>query len=341
MCGRYALGLARNDIQQLDGYNLDIGEWVDEDAFVPRYNIAPRTFAPVIRRTHDDNNDALTLHSMKFGLVPHWSKHEDPKLKTFNARSENLVEGGGMWESMKRTKRCIVVAQGYFEWLKKGKDRIPHFIKHKNGKLMLFAGLYDCARLQGVEKPLWSFTIVTTSTNNEFSWLHDRQPVILSSYDAITTWLDPSRQSWTPEFTKLVEPYTDSTSPLLCYPVPMEVGKVGTQSPTFIEPISQRKDGIQAMFSKQQISSQHKRKRSSSLVDKPLDHKKAKFEDEDSDIELLGATNPATSSKNIIKTETKSPKMKSSSQSRTKPAPAQQGTQPSPSATKITDFFKS
>jgi putative SOS response-associated peptidase YedK len=108
------------------------------------------------------------LHSMKFGLVPHWAKHEDNKLNTINARSEALVEGGGMWETMKRTKRCVVVAQGYvsccsafsmlinttnlryFEWLKKGNNKIPHFVKHQSGRLMLFAGLYDCANLEGL-----------------------------------------------------------------------------------------------------------------------------------------------------------------------------------------------
>ena len=144
MCGRYALGLTRSDVQQLDGYNLDIGEWVDEDVFFPRYvvlvtsmrcaarssrtaskvlwalthsngsphryNIAPRSFAPVIRR--EQHRDTNIMHTMKFGLVPAWFKQEDGKLATFNARAENLVETGGLWESMKKQKRCIVVAQG-------------------------------------------------------------------------------------------------------------------------------------------------------------------------------------------------------------------------------------
>lgn len=77
----------------------------------PRYNIAPRSFAPVIRREQD--SDTYTMHTMKFGLVPAWFKHEDSKLSTFNARAEGLVETGGLWESMKKQKRCIVVAQGF------------------------------------------------------------------------------------------------------------------------------------------------------------------------------------------------------------------------------------
>jgi len=157
-----------------------------------------------------------------------------------------------MWGSIKGKKRCAVVCQGYYEWLKKGKERFPHFTKHKDGdKLMLLAGLFDCAFLEGSTEPLWSFTIVTTSACKDFTWLHDRQPVILSSREALDTWLDTSSQAWTSALTKLVEPYDNSVSPLECYRVPKEVGKVGIESRTFIEPVANRKDGIQAMFSRQ------------------------------------------------------------------------------------------
>jgi len=243
-----------------------------------------------------------------------------------------------MWDSIKRAKRCIIVAQGYYEWLKKGKDRISYFIKHKDRKLILFAGLYDCARLQGLEKPLWSFTIVTTSANNEFCWLHDRQPVILSSHQAITTWLDTSRQSWTSELSKLVEPYNDSTSSLQCYPVPKEVGKVGMQSSTFIEPDSERKDGIQAMFAKQQNASPYKRKRTSSAAAELSDQKKIKVEENDPDIQYLG-TMKTNSKSTTIETKSPPPKPKLSSQPRTKPKPAPLP-EHSSSVPKITDFFK-
>lgn len=132
---------------------------------------------------------------------------------------------------------------------------------------MLLAGLYDRTVLEGESQPLWTFTIVTTAANKEFEWLHDRQPVILSSTEALKTWLDTSTQKWAPGLSELVEPYSDSSSPLVCYQVPKEVGKVGTESPTFIQPISERKDGIQAMFSKQQAAATSfpkKRKRSAS-----------------------------------------------------------------------------
>jgi len=173
---------------------LDVGEaeWIDEDNFQPRYNIAPRSNAPVIRRREPDDSQ-LVIHTMKWGLVPHWSKHEDVNLNTINARAENLKEPGGMWSSMKTKKRCVVVCDGYFEWLKKGKDRLPHFIKHKDDRLMILAGLYDVATPEGATSPLYTFTIVTTDASSALSWLHDRQPVILSSTDELDSWLDTSK----------------------------------------------------------------------------------------------------------------------------------------------------
>lgn len=257
MCGRFALRLDRPSIRHA---LPNAADWEDEDLFVPRYNIAPRTYAPVIRRVQSDR-DRDVLHSMKWGLVPHWSKVEDKSLSTTNARSENLVERGGFWAAVKGKNRCAVVCQGYYEWLTKGKDKLPHFIKPKDGQLMLMAGLYDHAIIDG--KSLWTFSIVTTDACPSFGWLHDRQPVILFTEDALNKWLDPSTQSWTPELTQLVQPYDDKQYHLDCYQVPKEVGKVGNESPSFIEPVKERKDGIQAMFQKQ-IQGASKRKRTES-----------------------------------------------------------------------------
>ncbi|KAF9260441.1 DUF159-domain-containing protein [Marasmius fiardii PR-910] len=345
MCGRFAMHLRqRQEIRDRAGYDLDIGEWIDEDQFVPRYNIAPRTRAPVIRRRQDaftnteptDNqgqnaseastsatksstyeSDASTssefvLHSMKWGLVPHWSKYEDKTLSTTNARSENLVEGGGMWAGIKGKRRCAVVCEGYYEWLTKGKEKLPHFTKHKDGRLMLLAGLYDCVLLEGKTEPLWTFTIVTTSANKDFEWLHERQPVILSTQSALKTWLDTTSQSWTKELSKMVQPYNDPAAPLECYQVPKEVGKVGTESPKFIEPVSKRKDGIEAMFAKQKSlqpkslqtnSSPTKRKRSPSL---PSAHvAKSETVDSDDDVKIAEAPGPSTPKK--VKTSSQKP----------------------------------
>lgn len=91
------------------------------------------------------------------GLVPFWTKRNPDygsMLKTINCRDDSLAAPGGMWNTMKQRKRCIVVAQGFYEWLKKdgGKTKIPHFIKRKDGQLMCMAGLWDCVRYEGTSR---------------------------------------------------------------------------------------------------------------------------------------------------------------------------------------------
>ncbi|EMD35095.1 hypothetical protein CERSUDRAFT_116585 [Gelatoporia subvermispora B] len=374
MCGRYSLGRPRNQIQHLPEYNVQAAVWVAEDQFAPRHNIAPRSFAPVVRRREPDElpdqpADTLMLHTMKWGLVPHWSKHEDASLSTTNARAEKLLEGGGMWGSIKGKRRCAVLCEGYYEWLKKGKERLPHFTRHKDGRLMLLAGLYDRAFLEGSNEPLYTYTIVTTDANKEFSWLHDRQPVILSSPEASQKWLDTSSEKWNPELTKLLNPYSDTTSPLVCYQVPKEVGKVGTESPTFIQPIAERKDGIAAMFvnQKQARSSpaspaRAKPKRNTSppptkadpAEQKPPTEKLNAWES-DSEIEYIDSSAPSPEVKieKVDPTQDRSRKRKASptkgprethkaskgSSSSSALSPKKQKLEKACSSSKITDFF--
>ncbi|KAF8840337.1 DUF159-domain-containing protein [Paxillus ammoniavirescens] len=293
MCGRYALGLQRAQIRGLPGYpQLEVGEWVDEDNFVPRYNIAPNTNAPVIRRPachgpldseSEASSSSLVIQTMRWGIQ--YGKEGSKGAHAINARSENLIEGVGMWNKFRGKNRCIVVCQGYYEWQTKGKDKLPHFIKHPGGGVMLMAGLYEstvekgtvCPRfpplprlvddVPGNSQPTYTFAIITAHASKTLSWLHDRQPVILSTMEDINCWLDTSSQTWSSDLARLLRPWEDTKIPLQCYQVPKEVGKVGTESAKFIEPIANRQDGIQAMFAKQR--SRHaeasvKRKRSPS-----------------------------------------------------------------------------
>lgn len=98
------------------------------------------------------------LQSMKWGLVPFWTKRNPDYgslMKTINCRDDSLIENRGMWTSMKNKKRCVVICQGFYEWLKKGpKEKVPHYTKRKDGKLMCFAGLWDCVQYEG-ELAVW------------------------------------------------------------------------------------------------------------------------------------------------------------------------------------------
>lgn len=139
--------------------------------------------------------------------------------------------------------------QGFYEWLTKGKEKQPHFVKLADGKLMIMAGLYARAKFDGEDEPLSSFTIITTSSNKQLSFLHDRMPALLTRPEEVKTWL--SGDKWSPKLQALVRPYEGE---LTCYPVLKEVGKVGTENPEYIRPIAERKGNLASFFSKQAAS---------------------------------------------------------------------------------------
>jgi SOS response associated peptidase (SRAP) len=159
---------------------------------------------------------------------------------------------------MKKTKRCIVITEGFYEWQKKGKDKIPHFIRRKDGQLLLMAGLYDWVRYEDSDTPLYTYTIITTSPNKAMSPIHDRMPAILENgSEEITTWLDPARNSWTKELQSLLRPFPGA---LDIYPVSKDVGKVGNNSPSFIIPLDSKenKANIQNFFNNAKAKAEEK-----------------------------------------------------------------------------------
>ncbi|KAK6530695.1 hypothetical protein TWF281_007534 [Arthrobotrys megalospora] len=193
------------------------------------------------------------LSPMKWGLIPFWTKRNpdySSMLKTINCRDDSLYDNKGMWTSMKNKKRCIVVAQGFFEWLKKGKDRVPHFTKRSDGQLLYIAGLWDCVQYEDSTEQLYTYTIITTSSSKQLNFLHDRMPVIFEpNSPQIKEWLDPSRK-WDSGLQRLLQPFEKQG--LECYPVRKEVGKVGNNSPSFIVPLDSEdnKSNIKNFFSK-------------------------------------------------------------------------------------------
>ncbi|KAK6070568.1 hypothetical protein SCUP515_08393 [Seiridium cupressi] len=208
------------------------------------------------------HDDALTpkdthykLQSMKWGLIPFWTKRNPDygsMMKTINCRDDSLAQNGGMWNTMKARKRCIVIAQGFYEWLKKdgSKEKTPHYIKRKDGSLMCFAGLWDCVKYEGDGKEHYTYTIITTDSNKQLKFLHDRMPVILNNgSEELRTWLDPKRHEWSKELQSLLKPFDGE---LEIYPVSKEVGKVGNNSPTFIVPLDSKdnKSNIANFFAK-------------------------------------------------------------------------------------------
>ncbi|KAK2039962.1 DUF159 domain protein [Colletotrichum somersetense] len=204
---------------------------------------------------HPGENDRVRyrMQSMQWGLIPFWTKR-DPGYstlsKTINCRADSLSTPGGLWSTMKAGKRCIVVAQGFYEWLKNGKEKIPHFVRRKDGQLMCFAGLWDCVKYEDSDEKRYTYTIITTDSNKQLKFLHDRMPVILNlGSQEIKSWLDPERHEWSKELQGLLKPFDGE---LDCYPVSKEVGKVGNNSPSFVIPVASKenKSNIANFFDK-------------------------------------------------------------------------------------------
>ena len=218
------------------------------------------------------------LQSMKWGLIPSWtaqqpstpSKKQPFNLKTINCRADTLAQRGGLWASMKARKRCVVLAQGFYEWLQPtagGKIKTPHYVRRKDGKLMCFAGLWDYLppprqRHEGeegdevgegpaeTEGGLYTYTIVTTESCKTLQFLHDRMPVIFEpGGEELWRWLDPARREWSAELQGVLKPFAGE---LEVYPVSSEVGRVGNDSPSFVIPVASRenKGNIANFFAK-------------------------------------------------------------------------------------------
>ncbi|KAG8973599.1 hypothetical protein FRB90_009895 [Tulasnella sp. 427] len=133
-------------------------------------------------------------------------------------------------------------------------------MKRKDDKPLLLAGLWDITTLEDHKYPTYSFTIITTSSNSQLSFIHDRMPVFLEDESSIQTWLNPE-VGWGKDLAQMMKPYEHEVS---AYQVPKEVGKVGTNDPSFVKPVAERKDGIAAMFKKQKETGAHLKTPSSS-----------------------------------------------------------------------------
>ena len=179
MCGRYDFFPAEFSDLRIR-FNLD-KELPD---FKPSYNIAPGKDVPVIVRKGDRNIVKL----MRWGLVPSWS--QDPSIgnRMINARCETLDQKPS-FKQLLAAHRCLVPANGFYEWARIGKSKIPMRVRMKDRRPFTMAGLWDLWRdREGGE--LYSFTVITTDANRLLRPIHNRMPVILDDL-AAKQWLDP------------------------------------------------------------------------------------------------------------------------------------------------------
>lgn len=170
-------------------------------AFPPRYNIAPSQLIACIRANPESQENECV--QLKWGLVPSWAKDSSIGQKMINARAETVAEKPTFRQAFKR-QRCLILADGFYEWRREGKVKQPYYIHFSDNRTFAFAGLWECWAKEG-EPPLESCAMLTTGPNAVMESIHQRMPAILSPKD-YELWLDCGTQNPQPLF-PLLQPY--------------------------------------------------------------------------------------------------------------------------------------
>ena len=226
MCGRFTLFADPADLQEL--FNLSAPPPADVASLVaPRYNIAPTQPVAVIA-----NGETRVLELFKWGLIPSWAK--DPKIgnRMINALAETLAEKPSFRTALKK-RRCLILANGFYEWKREGKSKTPMYIQMKDGRPFAFAGLWEAWKSPD-DREAWikSCTIITTEPNALMEKIHDRMPVILKP-EAFALWLDPAEQM-PDKLDKLLKSYP--ATQMTAFPVSRLVNDPKNDSPDCIKP---------------------------------------------------------------------------------------------------------
>ncbi|SDT43271.1 Putative SOS response-associated peptidase YedK [Paenibacillaceae bacterium GAS479] len=222
MCGRYTLVITLEELMR----RFLIGD-TTIPFHSPQYNIAPSQMVLAVISDGKHNR----LGELKWGLVPPWA--EDPKIgfRMLNARAETAAAKPAFREPLRR-KRCLIPADGFYEWQKSGTGKQPMRITLKNGEPFAMAGLYETWISPTGEK-LSTCTVLTTEPNELMRPIHDRMPVILQREDE-SIWLDRNIQEPS-RLQGLLAPFP--AEQMTAYPVGREVGNVRHDSPSCIEPL--------------------------------------------------------------------------------------------------------
>jgi putative SOS response-associated peptidase YedK len=216
MCGRFKLEAKPGRLA--DHFDLD-----DVPEFPPRYNIAPTQ--PVLAVVQDRKEPKRRLREIRWGLVPSWATDLSIGNSLINARAESILEKPAFKESF-RKRRCLIPADGFYEWKRKGGAKQPYNFGKKDDGLFAFAGVWD--RWKSPEgKWIESCSILTTDANTLLREVHDRMPVIVApeQYDL---WLDPGVED-SPDLKQIMQPY--DAREMRGYPVSKTVNDPKNETP--------------------------------------------------------------------------------------------------------------
>ena len=223
MCGRYALKATAEELRNLFGF-------VERPNLAPRYNIAPTQEAPIIRQRRDPPGER-TIGQLRWGLIAPWAA--DPKAgpPLINARAETLLEKPTFQGAFRR-RRCLVPADGYFQWREGDKAKQPYLVTQRDGGVFAMAGIWE--RFGPRNDPaaaIDSFTIITTDANEFLRPFHHRMPVVLDAKD-YARWLDPDGEAET--LLPLLAPAPNDR--MAVAPLPQAANSIRADGPEILAP---------------------------------------------------------------------------------------------------------
>ena len=219
MCGRKTLSMSKRQIIE----QLMVDEWQVDD-YKPSYNIAPTQNSLVLLQERGYN----IVRSMRWGLIPAWSKNELYGSKMINARIETVTTKPS-FKNLIPKNRCIVLSDGYYEWKQDGGRKVPFFIQKKDGGLMFFAGLWTTWSIPS--KRIFTYTILTTKAQKDISAIHERMPVLFDKSKA-EMWINLDNQ-----FPEVERELSDIKEALNYYQVSDFVNKPSNNSVACISPL--------------------------------------------------------------------------------------------------------
>ncbi|XP_061640655.1 abasic site processing protein HMCES isoform X2 [Phyllopteryx taeniolatus] len=292
MCGRTACTLAPDEVTRACSYRNRRGErrqpgWKEGDAdkYRPSYNKSPQSMSPVLlSHRHFDKNapvDECILASMRWGLVPSWFKENDPskmQYSTSNCRSENILQKKSYKETLLKGQRCVILADGFYEWRRQEKEKQPFFIyfpqtlrsceekqdpandatepektsdEWTGWRLLTMAGLFDCWTPPSGGETLYTYSVITVSASPNLHSIHDRMPAVLAGEEEVRRWLDFGEVK-SLDALKLLQ----SQDILTYHPVSSLVNNSRNNSPECLQPVdlNQKKVLKQTASSKMMMS---------------------------------------------------------------------------------------
>lgn len=223
MCGRYRI----KDTDELTEHlrqAFGIPDWVVDRT---RYNIAPSQELPIVAR---DDDGKLTLATMRWGFVPFWEKSGKPKLAPINAQTEKVATSAMFRQSVQK-RRCLVPADGFFEWLRLDENtKVPFDIHLKSQRSFFMAGLFE----KSTETRPATYAILTTRANELMARIHTRMPAILDDEEA-KRWIGPGPMT-SEQVAELTVPHP--TEEMEATPISSLVNSPRNDGPEVLEPVA-------------------------------------------------------------------------------------------------------